>query len=392
MTRYIAVAICIFLLFAHGARGQDNAVAPQGFDLGRVHFDPHAGASVAHDNRVGYDDSTGTAEADVYTDAEAGISFYNQPAMFSLSGKARYGYRYYNESADLSDDFYDLGISINSAPGPWDFYVSSDLRKSLSYNAKYDPATGEQPDSILTDQVNQRVLSSAGIAYTRPVSERFSIRPAYSLNHYYQNFDGGGTAEWQIHAASLRFNHKYSEKTRFYSTAAYDLQVNDDEDGVIGKILFGADGQTTEKTSWVAEAGYAIADYEQSGTDRGLVSNLRGNWQVTDKVGGYVFGGNDFQPGYGGGPARRVYRAGYGIIWSPIDRVNLQGSVLHDYQETVGDGVSADPAIGEVRHFAEARINYALARHWQVSTAFRYVNDEIPVDQGIVLASVEYAY
>ncbi len=114
-------------------------------------------------------------------------------------------------------------------------------------------------------------------------------------------------------------------------------------------------------------------------------------WQASEKVSAYVFAGNDYQPGYGGGGARMVYRAGYGADWKFAARWALGGSVLHDYQDSLDSG-NTSPLTGEVRHFFNAHCGYSITKKLLLSFAGNYINDEYEVDQAVVTLSLDYKY
>ncbi len=390
MARGMAALMVATLVPAAGIRAQGGGEA-NGFDVANVHFEPEARISESYDDRV-VRLPGGDADHDTYTEVSAGFALRNLPARYDLSAHGRYGSRFYSEYSDLNDDFYSLGASVGTGEAPLNGGVSADLAKTLNYNTAYDPASGNQPDSILRDEPSRRFKAAASIAYDRQVTERLSVEPGYQLTHYYQEFEQSGSAEWQIHTASIRLNEHYSEKTRFFAGAGYSLQMNDDENGTIGQLSVGMEGRPTDKTSWLAEVGYAGADYEQSGTDQGVVGSLRTFWQASEKVSAYLFGSSDFQPGYDGGSARRVYRLGYGLEWNPLERITLRGSILHDYQEDVGGGGAPDPAIGAVRHFFDTELSYAFARQFSAGIGYRYDKDEYDPDRQVVSVGMDWRY
>jgi hypothetical protein len=267
----------------------------------------------------------------------------NLPARYNLSGKAAYGYRYYSEYDELKDDFYNTGAALSSDENPVKWGLSADLDKTLNYNTDYNPTTGKGPGSIITDTPNRRFVGQGNVSYERNVAEKTAIVPGYRLLYYHQEFDGGGSAEWQEHSADLQVKHQYSPKTVFSAGVAYSLQLNDDDDGSIGTVFVGAENSLTEKISWSAQAGVSAADYEKSGSEIAGVAKLRLLWQITEKVSVYAFGGNDFQPGYNGGAARMVYRAGSGVDWQVASRWSVGGQVLLDNENSLNDnGTTTD--------------------------------------------------
>jgi hypothetical protein len=190
----------------------------------------------------------------------------------------------------------------------------------------------------------------------------------------------------------LKLRHQYSVKTHIYTSLLYTFQTNQDEDGRIATVLAGVSYDITDKTSWNAELGYALADYELSGTDQGFISRLQGNWQTTKKVSTYVFGGNSFQPGYGGGAARRVYRMGYGLNWQARQKLGFNGSVLHDYQEEIGGNQISDPAYGVIRNFITLQAHYLPFDRLSVIAGIRYNQDHIDPNQTVFTLRTVYRF
>lgn len=332
------------------------------------------------------------ADGDRYAETEAALSVENREARYNLYAAAAYGHRFYDTYTGLSDDFYTLRAAVGSSENPLMWKVMADWNKTLNYDTTYDPASGQTPDSILTDDPNRRLVASAQLAYDKAVSDMSSIRPGYRLTHYYQEFDADSEAEWQIHYADLQLRRRFTERTEFYMGAGYSLQVNDEEDGYIGSLFIGAEGQASEKTSWLAELGVAHAEYDLSGADDGFVSRLRGDWKATEKVSVYLFGGNEFQPGYNNGAARWVYRLGYGADWRLIEKVRLEISLLHDYQDVIGDNVSNDPRLGVVRHFFNSQAEYRFTDRLLAALGYEYTHDEKTPDRNLGFLEITYSY
>lgn len=388
MKCFRSIKTFVWLLIPVGMYAQEDG-GGEGLRWGPVYFRPEASILEAYDNRVlevGDD-----ADGDFYSEIAAGGVLENLPARYDLAAYANYGYRFYSEYTDLNDDFYSAGASIGSSRSPLVWGLTSDLTKSLGYNAAYDPSTGTGLDPLLTDEPNRQSLTEGHVSYDKQLTDKMSLLPGYRLSHYYQD-SLQNTAEWQIHSVDLMLEHRYSEKTFFNTGASYSLQVNDDENGYVGRLVVGAEGRPTDKTLWKVELGYAVADYEISGTDQGPVSDVRVNWQATEKVSAYLFGGNDFQPGYDNSAALRVYRAGYGLGWQVLDRLNLSASGLHDYQEEIRGADSGNPEVGIVRHFFEAQAAYALTSRWSVDLKAQHNKDELETAQTIASVRLGYRY
>jgi len=383
----LTLALAVLVL-ARLASGQE-----EGIQWGSTVWRPDARVNAAYDNRVGEGRNVdGPFFSDTYGEWQVGLSVQNLPAVVNYAAYGRYGWRYYDEFSFQNDDFYNVGGVLSSGDTPLIWSLATDYNKALDYNVGYDPAIGQEPDSILTSERNTRWVTTGSVGYDVGITEITSIRPAYSLQHYYQTFDASGMAEWQIHSADVQLRRKHSERTVFTLAGNYALQVNDDEEGYVGTVTLGVESQSTDKTSWLALIGYSHADYDLSGTDQGFVANIRGNWDTTEKITLYVFGGNDFQPGYDGGAARWVYRLGYGFGWNPVDKISFGASVLHDYQDEIGSSTSTDPALGTVRHFFNASLGYQLLEGLDASLGYRFVNDEYTQNQQVVSAQISYAY
>ena len=384
MRFHYLVLFLSLLCFSFDAMAQE--AVQEGIRQGNFVLRPEANASLAYDNRVRFSENS-----DVYGEVAAGASLYNLPAAYSLSANARYGYRFYDEYDDLDDDFYNVGAGVGSGESALEWGLSADVAKSLGYDASYDPDTGEGPDSILSDQPNKRWTASGNVGYAIPVSEKTVVVPGYSLTHYYQEFEGSDTAEWQTHTAALLLRHALSEQTTLLAGGFYELQANGDEDGYIITVGVGADGRISDKTSWRALVGVAHVDYDLSGTDEGGVTDLRIQWQATEKLSFYGFYANTYEPSYGVGRARLVYRAGYGGDWQFTPRWTLGGQILHEYTDEVGGGTSSD-VYGGVRHFFTTQLACSLTRRLSATLRAQYINDEFSSDRKVATIGLGYIY
>ncbi len=373
------------------AEPSQGEVETEGIEWGNMIFRTEARATEAYDNRVEYDRVTEQAGSDFYTELVGGLTVENQPARYGLSAGGRYGYRFYSEQTDSNDDFYNAQMAVASGANPLTWGLSADITKSLNYNTAFDPSTGQGPDSILVDQSNRRIVTSGNVGYEKEVTEKTSLTPSYGFQLYDQDIPGVGNAKWQTHTAGLQFGKNHSEKTRFFVDGYYSYQINDDENGSIATVRLGAEGQMTDKTSWTASVGVAAAEYELSGSDQRGVFNLQAVWATTEKVSAYIFGGNDYQPGYDGGGARMVYRLGYGLNWAPVERWTVGGTVFHDYQDGIGGGVES-PGVGEIRHFFTTFWGYRLTQQIQLAGSAQYINDELKVNQTVLALSLGFGY
>ena len=360
----------------------------EGFEWKGFYFNPEASAAGAYDDRVVMVSDT-EAEGDYYSEVAAGLGVRNLPARYNFTASGRYGYRTYGEFSELDNDFYTLNAALGTSEGKFNWKFLTDYSKKLDYSTAYNANTGTGPDSILANEPNTRFLVTGSVSYEVPLSEKSSLVPEYSLTHYNQEFESsGGTAEWQIHRVAVPVKYAITDKTALLLGGAGSAQVNKEEAGRIATVYVGVESRATEKTTYGLNVGYSLVDYEISGEDQGLVSDARVVWRPTSKLNAYVFGGNRFQPGYGGGEARLVYRAGYGAGWTPADSWDFGAQVLHDYQQAIGQ-TNPDQYGGDVRHFLNARAGYKLTRWAELALTARYVIDQIEVNQTVVSARLD---
>lgn len=378
----VAALLLPSLLLAQRARNEE------GFELGSIRLRPVAEVLGAYDDRV-FIQNNDDAEGDLYTELAAALYLENNPARYDFSADLGYGYRFYREYTELDNDFYKAGLAVASDDRPLKLGLSSYLKKTLDYDTLYETSSGQGPSAILTGDPSTRYTTEANIAYEKNLSDRTSITPGYDVWHYYQDFVDSEDAEWLVHRASLQMGYGYTEKTRMFLTGYYSLQTNEDEDGNIGAVTVGAEGRMSDKTSWLAQIGIAAVEYELSGADQGVVGLLRAGWNTTEKVSAYIYGSSNFQPGYNGGAARRVYRLGYGGAWRIVTRWNIQFQALHDYQEELGGAVGSG---GDVKNFIAIKTEYDLTDRMALGAGIRYIMDEEESDQTIAALSATYRY
>jgi hypothetical protein len=387
MKTTLKMVCSLIFLSAFGVSGQTED-DPKGIQWRGISLVPEVSVLGAHDSRVRIDEN-GKAESDYYSELVAGAVLENLPARYDLSAGGRYGYRYYSDNTDLDDDFYKAGGGIASRQNPLKWGLRTEWSKTLNYNTYYNTTTQEQPDSILTDEDSKRWVFRGDVAYERQLSEKTALTPGYAFQAYRRTLSDGEVKEWMTHSGELVFKYVYSPKTILLAGGEAEFQDDDDEDGTIGKVYVGAESRVTDKTSWKVLVGFAAADYDESGTDQSGFFNLRGLWKATEKVSVYVFGGNDYQPGYNGSDARLVYRAGYGVRWRVITRLSVSGQILHDYEKSVE---SDDDIFNGVRNFISAQCAYDITRKLLLSLNGRYVDDEFDENQTVFGLKLSYRY
>ena len=385
---YKCLSVLLLLLFPVIGLAQRDA-DEEGFELGIFRLRPAVQALGAYDDRVVINGKE--ADGDVYAETEASLRVENTDARYDVSGWAAYGYRWYDEYSVLSDDLYHLGCIIASREDALKLGLYTDLKKTLDYDVTTDNGTGSDLGAILTPDASTRASVKADIGYESPLTSKSAIMPRYEGWYYYQEFEQQSDAEWQEHQASLQFGYGVAAKTVLMLTGSYNVQINDEEDGSVATIAIDAKSRATDKINWYASAGIAAANYEISGSDQSPVGSVRARWQATEKVSAYVFGRSNFQPGYGGGGASRVYRAGYGVYWTLVDKLRTDFQVLHDYNEDI-EGDSAGSSSDELRHFFSGKITYDLTQHIALALTGRYVNDDEYEDRTVVSCRAVFSY
>lgn len=383
--RYLnLITILGLLLFSCATHAQTEA-ADDVLELGALILQPQVSVLGAYEDRV-EEVAEDEFEGDFYYETGAGLSLRNRPARYDFTASAYYGYRTYSDYTTRDDDFYSGAVSLTSDEGKLNWGADATYRKLLNYDTSYDPATGDDPDSILTDEDNKRTQARVHISYDQAVSDRVSIVPEYSLWYYNQEFSSGNRAEWIVHQVSLPVQYLVTDKTTISAGIQVSKQENKDEDGIIGTLYAGAKGEISEKTIWSLYLGVSAADYDESGSEVGGVSRGRLSWQATEKVNVYVFGGNRYVPGYSGGAARMVYRAGYGASWTVVEPWVLSATGFHNLEEEVGGDSGSDRYEG-TRSFYTVSATYSLPRWAEISFVGEYINDEEKEDN--VIASIE---
>lgn len=366
----------------------------RGKNLGPVHLEAEAGVRAAHDNRAISQNSG--YEEDFYGEAFAGLTLENQPAMFQLGAGAEYGYRYYSEFSEINDDFYTLDALLLLTDSALKLGVSGEFKKSLNYGTEFEPDTGRGPDSVLTDLPNTRFLAEGNLGYDYPVSDKFSIMPEYKAEYYNQRLSGGGNteiADWVIQKALAEARYRYSVKTMFSAGLEYSLQENKVEKGRIATAYAGAQSDMSDKTSFNLRLGLSSADYEDSGAGTGAVSDFKVLWRAAESLSIYGFGGNEYQPGYGGGDARMLYRLGYGFAWQLLSRWKLSGRGLHSYEDGVdGDTVDSVFSTDDLMHFYNASLGCRITNRLFGELNFSYTIDGVEPDRIVTALGLSYLY
>ena len=388
MNNYALIFALVSSILLDVCRAQESE--QEGIRLKGLTLRPNLSGNVSYDDRVEFDATTGNASDDVYAEVSVGAELYNQPAVVSLVARANYGWREYNENDQSSGDFYDAGIVLNSSEYALSWLLGADFVKALDYNFSYDPESGREPDSILSSEPNERWVFRGNADYFIPISDNLNVVPGYAGEHYYQEFETSDTAEWQTHALRVAVNRVVSDRTTLLLGGWYEQQVNAGDDGSISVLGVGVDYNVSRRTVINFRGGVGYADYELSGSDMSGLIDVRGGWTPKENLTTYVFFSNSYEPGFGGGAARMLYRIGYGAGWKFARKMTLSGSGLHDYAEAVGSGES--DFYGGVRHFFSGEFSVELIRDWDAAFSMSWVNDEIEEDQRILSIRTTYRY
>jgi len=383
---YLAV---LFLMLCPGAGFAQNELDELGFELGIFRIKPEVRAAGAYNDRVVINGSE--AEGDLYGEAEAYLDVENTDARYDVGAWASYGHRSYDDFSVLDDNFYGAGGEIASREDALKFGLSGYLKKTLDYDVRSNDSSGSGLGAILSPNTSKRTSVIADVGYELQLTEKSAIMPGYEGRYYYQDFAQQEDAEWQEHEASLTLGYGIASRTVLTLSGNYNTQITDEETGSIASLLLGAKSRATEKIDWTASLGIAAADYEITGTDQSWVGSVRARWQATEKISAYVFGRSNYRPGYSGGGARQVYRAGYGANWRVVDRLRLDVQMLHDYDESIQSGTGASGS-NTVRHFFTGRVDYDLTRHILLGLSGQYINDEEEMDQMIVSLQAALRY
>ncbi len=378
--------VALSLLLPFTVLGQDQPFPGEmGFELGILQLKPEAYVLGAYDNRVVTSESS--SEGDAYGEVGVALTIENTDALYDLGGLAEYGHRAYDEFSDLDGDFYEIGGNMASRNSVIKAGIDAYHKKTLDYDVRVKNGSGGNLGSVLTSETSERSSVRVDAGYEKQLTGRTAVMPAYEGWYYNQNFgeNGSETAEWQEHSAAIRLGYGYSERTVLGLVGSYSIQLADEEDGSISRVAIEARSRATDKVDWNASLGYAVAEYDLSGTSGNAVASLRAQWQAREKVSAYVFGANSFQPGYRGSGARQIYRAGYGADWRPLERLRFSAQVLHDYQESIQDDVGGSSAdLGVIRHFVTGQLAYYLTRNLNLAITGQYIDDELEQARSIV--------
>jgi len=359
-----------------------SPVEDQGIRLGIFHVSPSVRLLGAYDKEKG-------ADGDYFGETEVGAKFENSEARYDVGGSVAYGYRAYDTYSALDGDFYGISGMVASQESPLKLSLNGQQIKTVDYDVRVEDGAGSNLGAVLTRSSSTRSSVRVAADYEKPVTGNTALAPGYEGWYYRQTFEGFDDAEWQEHKALLRYGYNLESLMVLFVSGSYAVQYSDLENGSVANFSVGAESRTQEKTSWKALIGVSAADYEQSGTDVGVEASVNARWQVTDKVSAYLFGGTSYQPGYvgyGSGGARQVYRVGYGGEWAILDRLRLSAQLLHDRQEEIQSGLVIN------RDFANAQLQYEIARIITVALGGGYTKDDVDSDRMVVSCSATLRY
>jgi hypothetical protein len=351
----------------------------EGFEIGPFVSRPGVEGRVAYDDRIATN-SFGRVD-DYYSELGVVVRLNNSDARYGVSASGEYGERFYSDFSNLNDNFYNARASLSSTQNPLQWGLSSGVSKSLSYNTAADASTGEGPEGILTDETSRIYTGNGNVSYEKRLSDRSVLTPSVGAAHYFQDFETDTNIVWQTYSVGCELAFAYSPETFITLSGDHSVQVNDDEDGTVSTVSIGTRSRATDKINWDGEVGVAFANYEESGSDQGLTGRLRMTWQVTEKVASYAFGGLEYQAGYRGSGARRIYRAGYGVNWQVNSRWMVSGQGLHNQDDELG--AAAPTRYEGVEHFFSVSTEHAITEKSSVSGAINFANDEFVPNQTV---------
>ena len=385
MNRVIAsIVICSASVVALNATASDV----QGIRLGGFQIKPQLRVLGAHDKEQG-------ADGNFFSEAEMSAGFQNSEARYDLGGSLSYGYRAYDSdvntttNSNLDGDFYGVGVTVASQESPLKWTLTGQQKKTVDYDIRVADGAGSDLGAVLTRSTSTRASVRVATEYEKSVAGNAALLPGYEGWYYRQTFDGTPDAEWHEHTARLRYGYNLESLIVLSLSGSYTAQFSGQENGAVANVSIGVESHDQEKLSWKAQVGVSAADYEQSGSDQGMEASLNARWQATDKVSAYVFGSTSYEPGYagyGGGTARRVYRAGYGGDWAILDRVRINAQLLHDRQEEIESGLATD------RHFAMAQVQYEIARRIVLALGGSCAWEDIDPDRSVIFCSATLRY
>jgi hypothetical protein len=351
---------------------------------------PSVGVLGAYDSRVATDERRKNAESDLYGEAEVAAVLKNRGGAYVFNARGLYAQRYYSDYTELSDNRYNLGAGLGAEGEALSWNLGADARKTLNYETTVDTSTGQGPGSVLSDEVRNIYTFNAGAEYAGYISDKTELTPSYEYRYRYEDPEESESTRWQEHNVGLELASRHTDVTTLTLTGSYSYQIDEEENGHVVRLLVGARGRITDLTKWTAQIGLAGARYDESGTDQAVIGNMRGIWQASEKVSAYLFGGNDYQPGYNGSGARMLYRLGYGTQWAMRERWSSGLQVLHSYQKAVGR--STNSYSEKVFSFINANLHHKMANRLAADMNFRYVHDDYEEDKVVVSIGISKKY
>jgi len=353
--------------------------AGEGIEVGLFRVQPQIEVLGAYEERENLD-------GDIYGEVAASVEVENTDARYDIAGFGQIGYREYDKFSDASDDFYGLGGRVDSRESPLKIGLRAYQKKTIDYDTRVQDGGVAGLGAYLTSEASTRTLAEIDAGYELPLVGRSAVMPGYEGRYYSQDFESSPEVEWTEHVAKLKYGYGLTDRTLLTLLGSYSAQFSDEEDGTVASALLGAESRLSDKVRWEALAGFAAADYDDSGKDEGPVGKLRVRWQATDKVYAYIFGESRYQPGRITSGAQHLYRVGYGGEWTIIDRLRLSAQVLHDRQDIIQSGDE------ETSHFLTSRMEYDVLRRITLALEGRYINEDRGDDRVVASLSAVLKY
>ncbi|MBN2161952.1 MAG: hypothetical protein JXR25_03805 [Pontiellaceae bacterium] len=303
-------------------------------------------------------------------------------ALYSLGGFGRYGHRVHESNSDANADFYSFGVAGSSQENLLKYRVSGFHAKTIDYDVRVNNGNPENLPVILTSTVSDRTGAIFDATYDRNLSDKTHLVPRYGLSYYRQSISDQSDLQWVEHSIGLSLDYLLSEQTTIWFGGGSELQLSDEEGGVVSGASLGL-RRAQDKLSVSVQLGISAADYEDSGSDVGLQGNLLMSLPVTEKILVYAFAQSSHQPGSSQLGARQSSRLGYGGDWLFTDRISCSFQFLHDRQQYLQDGDVA------LLHFASAQVRYGFYRHASAVLAVNYFTEEIGADRSTISFGVD---
>ena len=214
--------------------------------------------------------------------------WYAQDSYFGLNKAEK------AETDTLTDSHYGESAGIN-------YKTPLDTVLSLTEDYDYESGNSYAPGSAKALQANgDRYTLDVGASVATRLSEKTGVHAGVSYYDLWYANSAAGLYGRQDEGATLGLSEKVSEKSDLLLDFGFDNQSSDspgigDSQSYRGLVGFGS--QLTAKTSYKAEVGYLVYNYNDSAkTAYAPTYQLSGKWDVSEQLSAHVAGSADFQP------------------------------------------------------------------------------------------------